>query len=263
MCAASVFRMDESPKIIDIANIASTLAAMEAWYSALGEAIPTMRALVSLSGAMMPAGVISAINHQRESLIAPGEVPPGSFHAMSIPKAAVLYLRMVKQKQKASDIANALKRGGIFTKSSDFNNQVHAALDRAAKAENAEIIKLQDAYWALREWFPANVRASMSSGAPPKKGKKGNRKRKSAVAAPESKTAPLRPRQEQPTPPEGATTEGRILAAMRADVGKEWTPAEITEVAGIERAQTAPFLLGKMAFRGLVLKTESGAYKLP
>jgi hypothetical protein len=49
---------------------------------------------------------------------------------------------------------------------------------------------------------------------------------------------------------------------MRTNVGKEWTPAEITAAAGIERAQTAPFLLGKMAHRGLVSKTPTGAYKI-
>lgn len=271
----------ETPKIIDIANLASTLAAMEAYYAALGEAIPTMRALVSLSGAMMPAGVVSAINHP-SSLIAPGEVPPGSFHAMSIPKAAVLYLRMVKQKQKSSDIATALKRGGIFTQSSDFNNQVHAALDRAAKAENAEIMKLHDAYWALREWFPANVRASMASGPPAKKGKKSGKGKKNGrrkVTAPvtiEGKIEPPKPKDEQKPKtnsadhaqatagkaPEAEKTEDRILAVMRTDAEREWTAAEITSAAGIGRAQTAPFLLGKMAFRGIVSKTPAGAYKI-
>jgi hypothetical protein len=263
---------NESPKPIDYASM---LAAMEAQRAALDAAIPTMRVLASLSGALISEGMGGSAFNQSQTLIAPGEVPPGSFHAMSIPKAAVLYLRMVKQKQKASDIANALKRGGIFTQSSDFNNQVHAALDRAAKAENAEILKLHDAFWALREWFPANVRASMASGPPPKKNKK-NKKRKTAVSAtPEIKPETAKPEQERkpqvsnigtsvpsPKAPEGETTEGRILAAMRTDIKKEWTPAEITAAARIERAQTAPFLLGKMAFRGLVHKTESGAYKI-
>lgn len=245
---------------------------MEAQRAALDAAIPTMRVLASLSGTLIPEGVGSPVFNQPQTLIAPGEVPPGSFHAMSIPKAAVLYLRMVKQKQKSSDIASALKRGGIFTQSSDFNNQVHAALDRAAKTENAEIMKLHDAYWALREWFPANVRASMASGPPAKKGRKGgkkNGKRKAVTAAPASKTEAAKPQVNHAAPqtqtpkvPEGETTEGRILAVMRTNVEKEWTPAEITAAAGIERAQTAPFLLGKLAARGIVSKTPTGAYKI-
>jgi hypothetical protein len=263
----------ETPKPIDYASI---LAAMEAQRAALEVAIPTMRVLVSLSGAFVSEGMSAPSFNQPNPLIAPGEVPPGSFHAMSIPKAAVLYLRMVKQKQKSSDIATALKRGGIFTQSSDFNNQVHAALDRAAKAENAEILKLHDAYWALREWFPANVRSSMASGPPAKKGnkkngkgKKGGKRKPGVTVAPDAKTGtakpqvePTAPRTQTPKVPEGETTEGRILAAMRTNVEKEWTPAEITAAAGIERAQTAPFLLGKLAARGIVSKTPTGAYKI-
>lgn len=49
---------------------------------------------------------------------------------------------------------------------------------------------------------------------------------------------------------------------MHTDIGKAWTPAEIKAAAKIERAQTAPFLLGEMAFKGLVLKMDSGAYKI-
>ena len=263
---------NEAPKPIDYASI---LAAMEAQRAALEVAIPTMRVLVSLSGAFVPEGMGAPSFNQPTPLIAPGEVPPGSFHAMSIPKAAALYLRMVKQKQKSSDIATALKRGGIFTQSSDFNNQVHAALDRAAKAENAEILKLHDAYWALREWFPANVRASMSSGPPAKKskkngkGKKNGKRKATGTAGTETKTDTAKPQAgnaapqtQAPKAPEKETTESRILAVMYTDIGKEWTPAEITAAAKIERAQTAPFLLGKMAFKGLVLKMESGAYKI-
>lgn len=262
---------NETPKPIDYASI---LAAMEAQRAALEAAIPTMRILVSLSGASLPEGFNPAFN-QSPTLIAPGEVPPGSFHAMSIPKAAVLYLRMVKQKQKSSDIATALKRGGIFTQSGDFNNQVHSALDRAAKAENAEVLKLHDAYWALREWFPANVRASMASGPPPKKGKKNKKRKVAASSMFEARSAAKPggghtpkvnesdPAQVQvPKAPEAETTEGRILAAMRKDVKKEWTPAEVTVAAGIPRAQTAPFLLGKLAARGVVSKTTSGAFKI-
>ena len=266
---------NETPKPIDYASI---LAAMEAQRAALEVAIPTMRVLVNLSGAYVPEGVSAApAFNQPTPLIAPGEVPPGSFHAMSIPKAAVLYLRMVKQKQKASDIANALKRGGIFTQSSDFNNQIHAALDRAAKAENAEILKLHDAYWALREWFPANVRASMASGPPAKKSGKSNKRKKRKVTAPVTiegkRDSPSSKNGQKPhgtvqaeetehKAPEAGKTEDRILAVMLSDIGKEWTPAEISAAAGITRAQTAPFLLGKMAHRGVVMKTESGAYKL-
>ena len=234
-----------------------------------------MRALVSLSGAMMPAGVVAAIN-QPASLIAPGEVPPGAFHGRSIPEASVLYLRMVKQKQKASEIATALRRGGIETQSSDFNNQVHAALDRASKKKDAEIIKLHGAYWALREWLSASVRASMASGAPFKKNNKRTKKRKAPTTI-EGKVEAPKPKQEPKMRPNGSahaetttfkapeagTTEGRILDAMRKDTTKDWSASEVATAAGIPRVQTAHFLLGKLAFRKLVQKTESGTFRVP
>lgn len=266
--------MDETLKPIDYASI---LSAMEAQRAALDVAIPTMRVLVSLSGAYVPEGTARAAFNQAPPLIAPGEVPPGSFHAMSIPKAAVLYLRMVKQKQKASEIATALRRGGVETKSSDFNNQIHAALDRASKSENAEIMKLHDAYWALREWMPANVRASMAAAPPAKKNnKRNNKKRKAAPVTIEGKVEGPKPKSEPksathatvPSPsnehkvPKPDSTEGRMLAAMRQNTAKAWTAQEVANAAAIPRVQTAHFLLGKMAFRGLVQKTEDGSFQI-
>lgn len=248
---------------------------MEAQRAALDVAIPTMRVLVSLSGAYVPEGTGTALN-QAPTLIAPGEVPPGSFHGLSIPKAAVLYLRMVKQKQKASEIATALRRGGIESKSSDFKNQVHAILDRASKAANAEIMKLHDAYWALREWMPPNVRASMAAAPPAKKNSKRSKKRKASgpvtiegkVEGPKAKPKSSPPTAAAPIQPNGHkvpepdSTEGRILGAMRHDTTKAWTPQEVATAAGIPRVQTVHFLLGKLAFRNLVQKTEAGSFRL-
>jgi hypothetical protein len=265
---------NESPKIFDIASLAPALAAMEAWYAALAEALPKMRTLVSLSGALVPEGAIPGFSNQSPTLIAPGEVPPGSFHGQSIPQAAVTYLRMVKQKQKASEIATALRRGGIQTTSSDFNNQVHAALDRASKKKNAEILKMHDAYWGLREWLSASVRASMATGSGAK-GKKNTRAKKRKALTPVTIDAKI----EMPKPksksngaahdqstsykaPKPGSTEGRILDAMYAQPTKEWTPSEVASAAAIPRVQTVHFLLGKMAYRDLVSKTENGTYTL-
>jgi hypothetical protein len=272
---------NETPKLIfDITAVASTLAMMEAWHAALEDAIPKMRALVSLSGALIPEGAVSGFS-QSATLIAPGEVPPGSFHGLSIPAAAVLYLRMVKQKQKASEIARALLRGGIQTTASNFNNQVHAALDRASKKENAEIFKMHGAYWALREWLSASVRASMGSG-PTAKGKKGKHPKKRKASAPVTIEAKFDFSKPKPKPkprsktngaaqgesiaykaPEPDSTEGRILAAMRRLAPADWSAADIAKEANIPRVQTAHFLLGKLAFRGLVKKTEAGAFRIP
>src|ERR1035437_2966456 len=197
-------------------DYASIVAAMEAQRAALDEAIPTMRALASLSGALIPAGTNLGINRSPTlTLIAPGEVPPGSFHKMSIPEAAVLYLRMVKQKQKAAEIAAALRRGGIETTSKKFNNQIHAALDKSSKTKNSEIIKLHGAYWALREWFPASVRASMASGAATtKKTRRANKSKKNRAAPAEV----AKPKQE-PKSNNNVTVHAEAAASKEPEAG--------------------------------------------
>jgi hypothetical protein len=250
----------ETQKPIDYASI---LAAMEAQYSALGDAIEKLRVLAGVSGPSLEAnshgGVLSA-----------REVPPGAFHGLSIPKAAVLFLKMLKQKQKSSEIAIALRRGGIETRSKDFPNQVHAALDRALKVKGAELMKLHDAYWGLREWLPANVRASMAATASaPRKGKNTGRKiRKSSEIKPKPKpkskskaNGAAQVKDVAYKAPDPDSTEGRILHAMRQHPAKLWLPDEVSIAAGVPRVQTVHFLLGKMAFRGLVEKTEDGAFR--
>jgi hypothetical protein len=206
-----------------------------------------------------------------------GDVPAGVFHGKSIPDAAIFYLKLTKQKQKTADIGTALKKGGIYSKAKPekFNGQLHSQLDRASQKENAELVKLDGAYWALREWFPANVRAGMTSGAAPanKKKKKAGKKRSGAVHATKPTKTPSQPvaipvAAAAPAPykvPEKSTTEGRILGAMYLNPAREWTPAEVAVAASIPRVQTVHFLLGKMAYRHLVSKTDAGNYtvKIP
>ena len=255
---------NETPKPIDFAAM---LAAMEAQYAALGAAIPTMRVLASLSGSFVPEGGFAP--NQTSGPIAAGEVLPGAFHGRSIPEGAVLYLRMVRQKQKSGDIAAALLRGGYQTKSSNFNNQVHAALDRASKNEGAEVIKFENAYWGLREWLSPNVRASMASrpAVIPKKVKR-TKKRNKASTTPQPEPVKATAKTKPPVvaadssykQPEGSSTEGRILSAVRSLPTKEWTAQEIADAASIPRVQTVHFLAGKLAHREMIRKTESGTF---
>ena len=246
------------------------LSAMEAQHAALEAAIPTVRVLVSLSGALVPEG--GFVPSQNAGPIARGEVLPGAFHGRSIPAGAMLYLQMVREKQKSGDIAAALLRGGYQTNSSDFKNQVHAALDRATKKKGAEIIKMASAYWGLREWLSPNVRASMESRGTiiPKKGKKAKKRKLPPTAYAESPKPRVDPKPngsafaapEVPAhkEPEADSTEGRILSAIRSYPAKEWTAQEIADVASIGRVQTVHFLAGKLAHREIIRKTEAGTF---
>lgn len=241
------------------------LEQMEAQRAALDRAIAELRVLAGVSA---PQGGESTGYGAGSGVLSPGDVPAGAFHGKSIPDAAIYFLRLMKQKQKTADIAAALLKGGIFSKAKPekFNGQVHSIMDRAAQKENPELIKLEGAYWALREWFPANVRASMSTtgGQLDKKKKKNNKKRTgSGRAATQAKAAqkPTAPAPSAKTP-EKAGTEGRILSAMQKHPSKEWTPAEVASEAAIPRVQTVHFLLGKMAYKELIHKTGDGNYTL-
>jgi hypothetical protein len=259
---------NETPKPLDYRAV---LEAMEAQYAALGRAIAEMRVVAGVSGSTLGDGIgISQVS----GVLSPSDVPAGAFHGKSMITAAVLYLRMVKQKQKTGDIAAALLKGGRMSgaKPAKYNGQIHSQLDRASKREGSELIKVQGAYWALREWYPANVRASMGTtvAALGKKRKK-NKKRSSASASPKATEKP-KAVQAQPVapslngsnghyrPPNEESTEGRILATMRKDSVRLWTPKEVAEESAIPRVQTAVFLMGKLAHRGFLTKRDDGLY---
>jgi len=253
---------NDSPKLT--VDFSAFLAAAEAQYAALGELIPKLRAFISLSGFPLPGAAMEFANGAAQAIgvISPREVPPGAFHGLSIPKAAVMYLKMVKQKQKSTDIASALQRGGIETQSKNFPNQVHAALDRAAIGKNAEVMKLHDAYWGLREWFPASIRANVAAN-PPSPKKKGRNSKKSSKATAKKVNGKAQPEEMSAyKAPAQDSTEGKILKAMRGGRDKGWTANEVAEAAGIPRVQTVHFLLGKLAFRHLVEKTEEGNFRI-
>ena len=255
---------NETSRPIDYRAI---LEAMEAQYAALGRAIAEMRVVAGVSGPQA-----NSEGNGSSGVMSSADVPAGAFHGKSIPGAAILYLRLVKQKQKTADIATALRKGGIDSKAQPekIKGQIHSQLDRASKKEGGELVKVQGAYWALREWYAPNVRASMGAGSVSiKKKKKGKKKATENTAKPSGKV-PSSP----PTPiteakqesvyraPDADSTEGHILATMRRNVTKEWTPKEVSEIVGLPRVQTAHFLMGKMAHRGLIRKNDDGTYVL-
>jgi hypothetical protein len=255
---------NETPKPIDYRAI---LEAMEAQYAALGRAIAEMRVVAGVSGPLH----IGERNgfEQAASVLAPGDVPAGAFHGKSIPDAAILYLRLVKQKQKTADIADALKKGGVESKAKPgkFNGLVHSLLDRASQREAGELVKVQGAYWALREWFSAAVRASMTSGSAAANKKKKRNKKRPAQATPKPNGKVPAGVAAQPTPepskhraPQPDSTEGKILATMRTNPTRLWTPQEVADLAGIPRVQTAVFLMGKLAHREFLRKRDDGLY---
>ncbi|MGH9491091.1 MAG: hypothetical protein ACRD17_11320 [Terriglobales bacterium] len=252
-------------------GFSTVLEWLEAQRAALDAAIENFRVLANVADSR-PGGGGFAIGNAHASIIAPGEIPAGAFHGKSLPDAAVLYLQLVKQKQKASEIAAALLRGGVHTKAKPekFNNQVFALLDRASKKEGAQLMKMENAYWGLREWLPPSVRNSISA-APPARKSRAAKKRKAHVAPTKGATPTAKELGGSGvtggaavgalSPPRPESTEGRILAVVREQPTKEWTAREVAAATDAARIQTVIFLLGKLAHRNMLQKTPNGGYR--
>jgi hypothetical protein len=215
------------------------IADLEAKKSALDAAINAFRlaqAIGALGQALESASVPSLV---AASSVA-GEVPAGAFLGKSIPEAAKLFLAIVKSKQTSRDIAAALLKGGIESRSKSFGTQVHSILDRASKSGSG-IVKLDRSHWGLVEWYPAGVRAGLSQE------KRGKRR-----ISKSSKRA----KKEQAT--NGMGPQATILNFMQ---GKGFlAPKDISAHTGI-KIQTTCLLLSKLAASKKLDKSADGHFK--
>jgi hypothetical protein len=178
-----------------------------------------------------------------------GEIPEGAFLAKSIPEAAKLYLQIVKKKSTTRDIAEALRRGGMESTSTNFQGIVHAVINRYWKA-GGDIVKLDKSTWGLAAWYPTGVRATAPERRPTGK-KRGRPKGKTAKTPKE----PLEPRpQAEPSKP---GLEQQIEALFLADRPKTFTIDGIAGALGI-KAKGLPLTLGRMVKKGKAQKTEGG-----
>jgi hypothetical protein len=109
----------------------------------------------------------------------PTELPRGAFLGKSLPAAVKLYLSAVIKKQTLREIAVALREGGVESTSDNFEGVISGALHRM-KA-NGEVLQFKEGF-ALAEFYPAHIRASLSHGvgSPRKRTKKPPKKVKSA-----------------------------------------------------------------------------------
>ncbi len=220
-------------------DYSALISDLEAKRSAIDNALAAIRLAQSI-GALGQAGEGGVVPSLTVPSITGGEVPAGAFLGKSIPEAAKLYLAIVKRKQTSKDIAEALMKGGIESRSKSFNTQVHSILDRASKAGSG-IVKLDRSFWGLVEWYPAGVRAGLSQE---KRGGRSNGKRR-------------KPKTPAPTGALGA--QERITSFLG---GKGYmTPKDIAERTGL-KIQTTHLLLGKLVNSNQVDKSPDRHYKL-
>jgi hypothetical protein len=216
------------------------LADLEAKKAILERAIASVRAVMNGGALAISAGDSMSMADGLAGSLMPGEVPRGAFLGKSIPEAAKLYLAIVKSKQTSRDIAEALLKGGIESRSKSFNTQVHSILDRASKSGSG-IVKLDRSYWGLSDWYPANLRI----GSPPeKRGGTRSKRRKSKQVSNQIG---------------GVGPQERILQFLS---GKGFvSPKDVSYHTGM-KLQTAHLLLAKLAAKKKLEKSPDGHYKL-
>jgi len=236
-------------------DYAAILADLEGKRNALDATIQTLRMALAV-GTLGQTGdvVLGPAPPPFGSSSFGNEVPAGAFLGKSIPDAARLYLEIVKKKQTSKEIAEALSKGGMESNARNFPQMVHSVLDRARKANNSGIVKLDRSHWGLTEWYPASLRASAGTvkRIPKKKGArkaKGNKK-----TAQHSLPAKASKAGEQ----QGKASE-RALQFLNSKRNLEHSLEEIAKHLGMG-TKGARLTLGKLVKAGKIRLSAPGMY---
>jgi hypothetical protein len=248
-------------------DYAAILADLEGKRAALDAAIASFRAAIAFGALGTASDVPPAVSGTLPgNLLVPsisgGEVPAGAFLGKSIPDATRLYLEIVKKKQTSAEIADALRKGGMETNSKNFPQMVHSVLDRARKAENPQIVKLDRSHWGLATWYPASLRSAgkfQGRGAGRKKGKKTKTKMPTGTT-PKARESVYAAGSEIPTPGLQPTPKAneRAWQYLRSRDG-EHSLADISEELGIG-IKGMRLILGKLVKAGTIRMSAPGMY---
>jgi hypothetical protein len=217
-------------------DYAAILADLEGKKVALEAAIASVRAAI-VAGTLGQSGDSTALPALGlPATLTGGEVPAGAFLGKSIPDAAKLYLEIVKKKQTSKEIAEALLKGGMESTSKNFPSIVHAILDRARKAKNPALVKVDKSHWGLTGWWPKGIGSANGTQAkkPPKKkvAKKVKVEGKSTVNVPARQSTPTIVPKDGSPKQEGTNAE-RIMDVLLAKPGAEFGFDEIAKQTGI------------------------------
>lgn len=243
--------MEGNPPSTDYAAI---LADMEAKYAILGNAITSLRALLSI-GVVGPVGDLS-LPGSAPAMAAPGgasiSLPRGAFLGKKIPEAIKLYLSAVRKTQTNKEIAQALRDGGAKS-TGKFDNLITGAL---FQLKNKGIVLRFEDGWGLAEWYPESFRTRVvekaANGAKRKHKKKVSDKARKASEKTTSK----------PPQPQAEGLEQRIekLFHEPAMKGAVSNAVEIATHLSVNRGAVG-LALGRMAAKHKLEKTEGG-YRL-
>lgn len=90
----------------------------------------------------------------------PTAIRSDTFFGMKAPEAIRRYLAMVKAPKSPAEIAEALKRGGYTTTSTDLPNTLRTALRRM---EDEDVVQV-GSDWGLADWYPGRARTKKAKG---------------------------------------------------------------------------------------------------
>jgi hypothetical protein len=226
-------------------DFAAVLSNMEAKRAALDAAISSLRAAIA-AGAL---GVVASgdfagipVNPSLQG----GEVPNGAFLGKTVSDAIKLLLAIVKKKQTTRQIVEALKRGGIESKSDKFGNIVYNSLTRMEKV-TGEIAKLGKE-WGLAEWYHPGIR---NQSTPPVQS------RRSTVTKSKATKQPA-PQEDHQSNVEGLPS--RIKELLDSHPNRVYGPTEIASALGVKPI-AVNVRLQRMIERGLIVKDSPGKYQ--
>lgn len=130
-------------------NYDAVLADLESKKAVLESAIAGIRAILGQSG-QSGAAASQSVNGSTGSV----NVSSDAFFQMTIPDAAIKYLKMARKPQGTKAIADALEQGGMTHTSKDFYQTVGSSLNRRADAPNSELVSVRRGEWGIAEWYP-------------------------------------------------------------------------------------------------------------
>ena len=128
----------------EVIDYEAVLVDLEAKKAAIEGVIAGIRQLLAL-GALTGAGASGIRGFEATT------VESDTFFGMSIGEGAKKFLRMIKRKQSAAKIAEALEAGGFSHTSKSFPNTVRTTLLRMAV--DGEVVQVGKE-WGLPEWYP-------------------------------------------------------------------------------------------------------------
>lgn len=139
------------------------IATLESWQEKIGAAIGPLRSLrdAGINLGAIGSGPIPPVGNKG----APVDISKfhgDEFFGLSLPEAAKKYLKMVGRKRTLQDISEALKAGGVKSKSKDFPNTINSNLYRDSKKPGSEFVQVAPGEWGLAEFYPGMKRKGTS-----------------------------------------------------------------------------------------------------